>query len=260
MGAQEFASFVHRSKCFSVVTNTYMTYDFICFNAETTHTIVHTLRGIIHQSRELSSKMAIRAKANRKYLDGMNQTPLVFHNTLSALTFEIFVLVLQNSINKIGSELNIDIPSAIESQANASLLYPILIEEDIPFSEWQSWCRTRLSDSLSELGYYQQDEDTLPSHDPTLDDVDSGSRSPRKVSWDTNLEDESHDEAPTRSRVVIDKHRRQSSLFGVKAFPMDESYDLFAGNLLSGDDTPEPKMELYQTQAVKMETTECLMM
>ena len=91
--AQEFASYFHRSKCFSIVTNTYMTYDFLCFNPETTSSIVNTLRSIIHQSRELSSKMAIHAKANKKYQEGMSQTPLVFPDTLSALNFEMFVLV-----------------------------------------------------------------------------------------------------------------------------------------------------------------------
>ena len=91
--AQEFASYFHRSKCFSIVTNTYMTYDFLCFNPETTSSIVNTLRSIIHQSRELSSKMAIHAKANKKYQEGMSQSPLVFPDTLSALNFEMFVLV-----------------------------------------------------------------------------------------------------------------------------------------------------------------------
>lgn len=85
--------FFHRSKCFSIVTNTYMTYDFISFNSEMNKCIVSTLNAIRHQTHELSSKMAIHAKANNKYIDALNQTPLVFTDTLSALNFEMFVLV-----------------------------------------------------------------------------------------------------------------------------------------------------------------------
>merc|ERR1712157_566512 len=81
------SQFFHRSKCFSIITNTYMTYDFISFNSQTNKCIVNTLRTIIHQTHELSSKMAIHAKANKKYYDGMNQTPLIFKDTLSALNF-----------------------------------------------------------------------------------------------------------------------------------------------------------------------------
>lgn len=85
--------FFHRSKCFSIVTNTYMTYDFISFNSEMNKCIVSTLNAIRHQTHEIASKMAIHAKANRKYNDALNQTPLIFTDTLSALNFEMFVLV-----------------------------------------------------------------------------------------------------------------------------------------------------------------------
>eukprot|EP01084_Bolivina_argentea_P042419 78208_1 len=78
------SQFFHRSKCFSIVTNTYMSYDFISFNSETNQSIVNTMRTIIHQNHEKSQKMAIYAKANKKYFDGMNQIqniPLIFTDT-----------------------------------------------------------------------------------------------------------------------------------------------------------------------------------
>ena len=65
-----------------------MTYDFISLNKEMNKQNVSTLNAIRHQTHELSSKMAIHAKANNKYIDALNQTPLVFTDTLSALNFE----------------------------------------------------------------------------------------------------------------------------------------------------------------------------
>jgi len=180
-----------------IITNTYMTYDFISFNSQTNKCIVNTLRTIIHQTHELSSKMAIHAKANKKYYDGMNQTPLIFKDTLSALNFEMFVLILQDCINKIGSELNIDIPSIITTQANASLLYPMILNENVTFSDWSPWCRSHIFETLKNNGYKNKN-DGKKKH-----------------------------------------NRRQSSLFGVNAFPIDQTYDLFAGTRNSDDDDDE---------------------
>ena len=85
------SQFFHHSRCFSIVTNTYMTYDFISFNPESNHSIVNTMRSIIGQSMRTAKKFAIFAKANKKYI---NQTrPLIFKDNLEMLNFEMFVLV-----------------------------------------------------------------------------------------------------------------------------------------------------------------------
>eukprot|EP00483_Globobulimina_turgida_P011455 UN11477 len=187
------SEFFHRSKCFSIVTNTYMTYDFISFNQQTNKSIVNTLRLILYQTHEICSKMAIHAKANRKYLDGMNQTPLIFKDTLAALNFEMFVLILQDCINKISTELQLnDIHSIITTQANSSLLYPMILHENVMFSDWYPWCRSHIFHTLKDYGYINQNKKVQVFNKPS-------------------------------------KHiRRESSLFGPKAFPIDQMCDLFA--------------------------------
>jgi len=241
------SNFFHRSKCFSIVTNTYMTYDFISFNSQTNACIVNTLRSIIHQTHEVSSKMAIFAKANKKYATSMNQTPLIFKTTLSALNFEMFVLILQDCINKIEAELdNIDIPSVITTQANPSLLYPMILKQNIAFSEWAAWIRVHLFESLKDFGYIKE-----------IDQIIENSTSNEEEQQGKEVE------------ILYDKkkhNRRQSSLFGMKAFPTDDTYDLFAGAIGSpseDEDEEEEEKEnkfAYVSDSMDSNDPNCLIM
>jgi len=231
------SNFFHRSKCFSIVTNTFMTYDFISFNAPTNVCIVNTLRSIIHQTHEVSSKMAIFAKANKKYATSMNQTPLIFKTTLSALNFEMFVLILHDCINKIEAELdNINIPSVITTQANPSLLYPRICDENIAFSEWAAWIRVHLFESLKDFGYIKEIDQIIEKND------------------DTNKNNK-------EVEILYDKkkhNRRQSSLFGMKAFPTDDSYDLFAGAI--DDQADDEEDDTFEYVSEDDDDTNCLIM
>merc|ERR1712130_665683 len=105
---------------------------------------------------------AIFAKANKEYATSMNQTPLIFKTTLSALNFEMFVLILQDCINKIEAELdNINIPSVITTQANPSLLYPMILEQNVGFSEWYEWIRVHIFESLKDFGYIKEVDEII---------------------------------------------------------------------------------------------------
>ena len=61
--------------------------------------------------------------------------------------------MLQDCMLKIGNELDVDIPSLIETEANPSLLYPMLEEEDVLFSDWYPWIRSHIFDALKSYGY-----------------------------------------------------------------------------------------------------------
>eukprot|EP00485_Elphidium_margaritaceum_P009137 CAMPEP_0202688930 /NCGR_PEP_ID=MMETSP1385-20130828/4309_1 /ASSEMBLY_ACC=CAM_ASM_000861 /TAXON_ID=933848 /ORGANISM="Elphidium margaritaceum" /LENGTH=494 /DNA_ID=CAMNT_0049343989 /DNA_START=82 /DNA_END=1566 /DNA_ORIENTATION=+ len=247
---QHESQFFHRSRCFSIVTNTYMTYDFIAFNADTNFSIVHILRSIIQQTHERASKMAIYAKANRKYNDALGLQPLVFTDTVSALEFEMFVLVLQDCIHKVGAQLDIDIPSVITTDSNASLLFPLVVEDGIAFSDWHDWCRYYLLDTLRSHGYIEHIDDNINAdneygilHDHTTDT----STSEQQAQNDDDKSQHGGDDSAVTTRssrvgsgdssdrhsqqiqVLYKQNRRQSSLFGRKAFLIDENVDLFAG-------------------------------
>lgn len=193
----------------------------------------------------------------------------------------ISLQVLRDCIHKVGAELDIDVPSAISTKANASTLYPMVLEENIKFSEWSAWCRLRLFESLKSYGYIQQTQPSLNIARMSVDtnisalseapgsSVLEGLRTPRKVSWDKSLVDDDTDSLPNKphesiTKVLIDRHRRQSSLFGKNTFPMNESYDLFAGNVLSGDESDHLGTE-HLTQPIHPEDADsvnasCLVM
>ncbi|ETO36074.1 hypothetical protein RFI_00987 [Reticulomyxa filosa] len=86
--------FFHRGKSFSIVTNTYKTFELICFHPPTMSQIVKTLRGVIYQSSMQAKSLAIYAKANRKYMFSQQQKRRIGNkNTLDDLEFDTFVAV-----------------------------------------------------------------------------------------------------------------------------------------------------------------------
>jgi len=216
-----------------------MTYDFISFNAQTNKHIVNTLGTIIHQTHDKSSKMAIHAKATKKYYDALNQTPLIFKDTLSALNFEMFVLILQDCINKIGSELDIDIHSEIKTQVNASLLYPMILEDNVLFSEWYPWCRSHIFETLKLNGYIKQIDDNINANNQYGIINDEIKDKNNNNNNNHNHHNDDSDNKEEILQVIYDgkkKNRRGSSLFDIKSFPMNEEVDLFAVNSDNDDD------------------------
>lgn len=136
------------------------------------------------------------------------------------------VQILQDCINKIGAELdNIDIPSVITTQANPSLLYPMILEQNIAFSEWYEWIRMHIFESLKDFGYIKEVDEIINNEKGKGNEVE----------------------------ILYDKkkhNRRQSSLFGIKAFPTDDSYDLFAG--VRGMDDEDDEEHENQTNDIHL--------
>ena len=92
------SQFFSRNKSFSIVTKSFITYDFIAFNRETAKNIITILRNLLRQSSSSAKRMAIFAKANNKYLFSTQQQnkPLAFTTNAEALEYDIFVMVSQH--------------------------------------------------------------------------------------------------------------------------------------------------------------------
>ena len=88
--------FYHRSKSFSIVSKKYESFDLIAFHSETCQLISRTLRKLIYQSSIQSKRLAIYAKANRKYAFAHQQQMIRkshINSDLEALEFDIFITV-----------------------------------------------------------------------------------------------------------------------------------------------------------------------
>lgn len=146
------------------------------------------------------------------------------------LSITFYIQILQDCINKIGSELNIDIPSVITTQANASLLYPMILEEDVLFSDWSPWCRSHIFETLKSYGYIKQIDDNINAdNEYGIINEEANNTEKKENTYNDNDDDSKQDKE--HIEVLYDNknhHRRGSSLFGLKSFPMDETVDLFA--------------------------------
>ena len=161
---------------------------------------------------------------------------------------------MQDCINKIGSELNIDIPSVITTQANASLLYPMILEEDVLFSDWSPWCRSHIFETLKSYGYIAQIDDNINADNEYGIIHQEEEEAETKDNIDNDQDDNNNNKQDKKDHIEVlydrnKHHRRGSSLFGMKSFPMDETVDLFA--TINSD---EEVMDEYENSPIVLKT------
>jgi len=154
--------FFHRNKSFSIVTNTFKTFELVCFHPSTMNQIVKTLRSVIYQSSMQAKTLAIFAKANRKYMFSQQQKRRIGNkNTLPDLEFDTFVAMFENGIIRIENSTGVKIPyTALQSEElTTTVLFEQIKQTQLLLNQWSEWIDNYLINWVHHNGLLTSDID-----------------------------------------------------------------------------------------------------